>query len=436
MTVRLRFACDPKRAGQLDMVRLAILNWLFCRRQGGAFTVRVNCDEPVAVVPDSLRQMFRSLEWLGLESSEKPVFQSQGGHRYLAAAETLLAAGVAFQDPMAHGAVAFRATQHNTTLSDLVRGPVDRNDYAARDLLIIRADGTATPAFAEVVDDLESSITHVIRDESALPQTFVQVDIFRALGGPLPLYAHVPPLLDVTGQALNSVDQGGGSVEALRQNGYLAAAVLTYLATIGFRTTDVNEAISRQDLVDGFDLARLVQSPPKLDPGRLEWLNGEYVRTLSVDEFARGIRPLLAELGVIMPPVSTGYVGDVITLIRGCGRTFADLAAVAAPFFTDDYEYEPNAVKLHLQNAPNHNALRDVITRLASLSDFTAMHIDGALKQAALTCKLRPSMLAYAVRVASTGRTMGPELGPTLALLGRERLLARLGRAVEQYPPV
>lgn len=424
----MRFASAPRRATRLPALRLAILNWLYCRRLGGRFQIRVECDEPAAVQPSDVRDLFRCLDWLTLDATLAPEFQSANAARYVAAAEALLSSGAAYQDPMAKGAVAFRAVNRNTTLVDLVRGALDRSQFETRDLLILRADGTATAAFADIVDDLAAGVTHVIRDEAELALAFVQGDIARALGESPPLYAHVPTLLDVGGKELRMSDEDE-DVMSLRAQGYLPMAVLAYLGTIGRRTSDLGGSSSKAELAENFELSALLQAPPRLEPSRLEWLNGECLRGLPVDELARSLRMAMGSAGADLALASPSYTADVMHFIRGSGKTITDLSVVAAPFFSEAFTVDPTAAKLHLTQPIALGALDELADRLGRMDDFSVASIERALKQTALTRQLRPSMLAYSVRVAISGQLMGPDLAAMMVLLGLDRATTRLRRA-------
>ncbi len=294
LPVRVRFAPSPTGLLHIGGVRTALFNWLFARHAGGEFLLRIENTDTSREVEESVAQIQRSLRWLGLDWDGDVAFQLDRLERHQEAAQRLLAEGHAYED---EGAVRFRMPDEGATAwDDAIKGPIEVPNEKLEDLVILRSDGRPTYNFAASMDDADSGVTHVIRGEDHVSNTPKQIRILEALGRPLPVYAHVPNVFGADGRKL-SKRHGAVSVEEFRAAGYLAPALMNYLALLGWSYDDRTELMSRDELVERFTLERVGASPATFDYGKLEWMNGVYLRALAPEEYADALVSYLEDAG-------------------------------------------------------------------------------------------------------------------------------------------
>ena len=294
MPVRARFAPSPTGLLHIGGVRTALFNWLFARHQDGEFLLRIENTDTSREVEESVEQIQRSLSWLGLDWDGELEFQLDSRPRHEAAARQLLAEGHAYED---EGAVRFRMPDEGTTSwEDAIKGRIEYPNEKLEDLVLLRSDGRPTYNLAAALDDADSHITHVIRGEDHVSNTPKQIRILEALGREVPIYAHVPNVFGTDGKKL-SKRHGAVSVEEFRAQGYLAPALMNYLALLGWSYDDKTTIMSRDELVERFSLDRVGSSPAIFDYAKLDWMNGVYLRELPPSEFADVLVGYLGEEG-------------------------------------------------------------------------------------------------------------------------------------------
>ena len=416
MPVRVRFAPSPTGFLHIGGVRTALFNWLFARHEGGEFLLRVENTDETREVVESVAQIQASLRWLGLDWDGDLVFQLDRLERHREVARTLVAEGKAYED---EGAIRFRMPDEGTTSwEDAVRGRIEVPNEKLDDLVILRSDGRPTYNFAAPLDDADSAITHVIRGEDHVSNTPKQIRILEAIGAPLPVFAHVPNVFGTDGRKL-SKRHGAVSVEEFRSAGYLPETLMNYLALLGWSLDDRTEIISRDELVGAFTLGRVGTSPATFDYGKLEWMNGVYLRALEPAEYADRLVAYLRE---------TGFDGDEPTiraaapLVQEKIATLAEFPAFAGFLFG---RVEPDPALLD-GGAP---ILAAAAKALSTLEPFDPERIETALRELAEHLELKPRQAFQPIRAAVTGSNISPGLFESIALLGREETLARLTAA-------
>jgi glutamyl-tRNA synthetase len=442
MTVRTRFAPSPTGFLHIGGARTALFSRAYARRHGGTFVLRVEDTDTARSTRESVDAILESMTWLGLDWDEGPFFQMQRLERYKEAAERLIAAGHAYRDYMPKEAldalraeqtargekprydralgrkykgegpapVRFRTPQEGTVgWKDLVKGPIEFPNAELDDLVILRADGVPTYNFGVVVDDLDMDITHVIRGDDHVNNTPRQIHIFRALGGKLPEFAHVPMILGADGERL-SKRHGAVSVTQYRDEGYLPEALCNYLARLGWSHGD-DEVFSLGELEQWFDLGHVSHSPAKFDPEKLAWLNHEYMKRADDARLAALAAPFLGR-----EPAR-----EVVALLKERAGGVKALAGQAAMFYT-----EPGAQEVPAEAKPALAALRRELETLA----WERKALGAAVSAAARAHGLKMPQLAMPLRRVLTGREQTPSIDAVLEVLGREAVLARLERAL------
>jgi glutamyl-tRNA synthetase len=453
--VRTRFAPSPTGFLHIGGARTALFSWAYARRHGGTFVLRVEDTDLERSTRESVEAILDGLRWLGIDWDEGPIFQMQRLARYQEAAERLIAGGQAYYDYMprqeldalraaqqARGEkprydraigqryrgqgpapVRFKTPQEGTVgWNDLVKGPIEFANAELDDLVLLRADGVPTYNFGVVVDDLDMDITHVIRGDDHVNNTPRQIHIFNALGDKLPQFAHVPMILGADGERL-SKRHGAVSVTQYRDEGTLPEALLNYLARLGWSHGD-EEVFSARQLVEWFDLGHVARSPAQFNPEKLAWLNQQYLKGADDARLAALAAPELRRRGVQL--AAGPALEKVVRLLKERAASIPQLADEAMLFY--QVEVHPGTPDWD-QNV--EQALRTLKARLGAAAWQRAV-LGDALKEVAKASGLKMAQLAMPLRRLVTGRTQTPSIDAVLELLGRETVLQRLSRHLDE----
>ena len=468
--VRTRIAPSPTGFLHLGTARTALYSWAYARHFGGEFVLRIEDTDVARSTQDSVEQILASMAWLGLQHDEGPVYQMQRLQRYHAVAEQMIAAGTAYRcyctpqelDAMREAQRARGEKTHydgrwrpgiGKTLpmppadvkpvvrfanpsggvvswDDLVKGPISISNAEIDDLVILRPPADGAPAgadalgvptynFAVVVDDWDMAITHVFRGDEHINNTPWQINIFQALGAPLPLFGHCPIILGDDGQKL-SKRRGAVSVTAYRDAGYLPEAMLNYLARLGWSHGD-EELFSREQMVQWFDGTHLAKSPAQWDPAKLAWVNAHYIKLAPDERLATLLQQQLASRGVVAADLA--LLARASALFKDRCNTVVEVADWTEMLFVP---VQPLQAELdqHVTEATKP-ALRTLRDRLAAI-DWDKATIAAALKDTLAVHQVKMGQLAPAVRVLVCGRSQTPSIDAVLALFERRTVLARL----------
>ncbi len=462
MSVRTRFAPSPTGHLHIGGARVALFNYLFSRHHGGQYLLRIEDTDKERSTPAFTQGILDGLDWLGLPSDEPPVFQSARQARHAEVAEALLADGRAYRcfcsadelremreravaegrpprydgrwrdrdpaeaPPGVKPAIRLRAPQTGeTVVEDLVQGPVRVGNAELDDLIILRSDGVPTYLHAVVVDDHDMGITHVIRGDDHLTNTFRQVAIYRAMGWEPPRFAHLPLIHGPDGAKL-SKRHGAVAVLDYREQGMLPEAMCNYLLRLGWGHGDL-EIVGREEAVRLFDLDGVGQAASRMDQAKLLHLNGVWLR--QADD-ARLTDMVLARLRTHAGLDADGKADRVRLLMPGLkerAKTLLELADSAAFLLRDvPLPFEPKALALL---TPDAKAMLSALAGALAATDFSAPALDAALRSFAETAGRRLGLVAQPLRAALTGSTMSPGIDVTLAALGRDEALARIAHA-------
>jgi glutamyl-tRNA synthetase len=416
MAVRVRIAPSPTGLLHIGTARTALFNWLFARHEGGEFRLRIENTDTSREVAAAVDQIQDSLRWLGLDWDGTHTFQLDRMDDCRRVADRLVAEGKAYED---ESAIRFRMPDEGVTAwDDVVRGPVEFQNENLADLVIVRSDGRPTYNFASPLEDVWDGITHVIRGDDHVSNTPTQLNIIRAVGGEIPVYAHVPMIFGMDGKKL-SKRHGAQAVEEFRTAGYLPETMLNFLALLGWAPDGETTLMRRDELVERFLLERVSASPSQFDYQKLDWMNGVYLRELTTEEFAHRLLLWLGE---------NGYDWDAELVTRTAPLVQEKIARLSeypgfAGFFF--HEVEPDTADLD-GGTPMLDAAAHALT---SLEPFEAAAIEAALREAAERLELKPRQAFQPIRVAVTGSKVSPGLFESIELLGRETTLSRLHAA-------
>ena len=460
--VRTRFAPSPTGLLHIGGVRTALFSWLYARRHGGQYLLRIEDTDRERSTPEAVQVILDGFEWLGIEHDEGPYFQSQRFERYREVASQMISAGLAYrcyctpaeladmraqqtargEKPRYDGrcrdrkqpavdtphAVRFRQpTEGQVIVEDLVHGPVVFENSELDDLVILRSDRSPTYHFGVVIDDADMRITHVIRGDDHLNNTPRHINIFRALKLQAPHYGHIPMIAGPDGAKL-SKRHGAVSVLEYRQQGYLPDALLNYLVRLGWSHGD-KEVFSREEMIALFDLSSVQRSMARFDVEKLNWLNQHYIKTAPVALLVQGVREQLATSGNDLR-VDSEVLEPLVDAFRERSKTVREMAERLHVYLADDLTFEQKAAKKHLQ-PPADALLRQVRDGLAALPAWTDTSTQTVVEAVATAAGVGLGKVAQPLRVAVTGDTASPGIGVTLKLLGRPRTLTRIDRAID-----
>ena len=416
MPVRVRFAPSPTGYLHVGGARTALFNWLFARHEGGEFHLRIENTDTSREVAEAVGQIQETLRWLGLDLDGEVTFQLDRMERAQEVGRQLVAEGRAYED---EGAIRFRMPNEGVTVwEDVVLGRIEYPNEKLEDLVLVRSDGRPTYNFVSPLEDVLDGITHVIRAQDHVSNTPKQLQILKALGAELPVYAHVPLLNGADGRKL-SKRHGALTVEEFRAEGYIPEAFVNFLALLGWSYDDHTEIMSREELVERFTLERVGKSAAIFDYDKLRHLNGVYLRALPPDEYADRLVAYLREQGYEW---DEELVRKTAPLVQDKIATLAEFPAFAGFFFGT---VEPDPALL------DGAVLEPAEQSLADLEPFTAESIEQSLRVLAERLELKPRAAFQPIRVAVTGSKISPGLFESIELLGRERTLERIRRARE-----
>src|SRR5215218_8649835 len=441
--MRVRFAPSPTGALHIGGARTALYNWLLARGpRGGELVLRIEDTDRERSTPENVEQIFDALRWLGIDWDGEPVFQSQRAERHAEVVERLLAGGHAYRSTAGaedvkafkeandnrgfrgadegQGAVRLRVPDEGTTtVVDVVRGETAFENALQDDLVIARADGTPVYHLAVVVDDHDAGITHVVRGADHYSNTPKHVLIQQAMGIDTPIYAHLPLLHGPDGKKL-SKRHGAASVQVLRDRGYLPEAVRNYLALLGWGYDEETTFFTTEELQRLFSLERVSKNPAVFDEAKLRWMNGRYVRELPVDDLAARLESFTGRPGL----------REAVAVTQEKISTLDEFWPLARAFFEEPVD-DPAAREKFLAPEAGAAALTTAREALADVpAPWTTESVEPALRAAVERSGMKAKQVFQPLRVALTGSTVSPGIFETVALVGRERGLARIQAAL------
>jgi glutamyl-tRNA synthetase len=412
--IKVRMAPSPTGFLHIGSVRTFIFNWLFARQQGGECLLRIENTDTSREVAEAVDQIQDSLRWIGIDWDGPVHFQLDTAGRARELAHELVANGDAYEED---SAIRFRQPKEGTvSWVDAVRGEIEFRNELLPDLVIVRSDGRPTYNFVSPVDDMLDGITHVIRGDDHVSNTPSQINILRALGTDLPVYAHVPMINGADGRKL-SKRHGAIATEAFRDDGYLPQTMMNFLALLGWSYDDKTTIMSRHELIERFTLERVVASPATFDYQKLDWMNGVYLRELQPDEYAHFLCRWLDEQGNEWP---RDRVHATAPLVQEKIEKFSQYPDFVRFLFED---VEPPA-------GLDERMCTAAAERLATVEPWEASVIEQALRELADELGEKPRTAFQPIRLAITGSKVSPGLFESLELLGRDESLRRLSAAV------
>ncbi|MDK2896419.1 MAG: glutamyl-tRNA synthetase [Candidatus Atribacteria bacterium] len=481
---RVRFAPSPTGFLHLGGARTALFNWLFARKYGGTFVLRIEDTDLERSDQKSVEVILEGLKWLNLLWDEGPevggkygpYFQSKRLHLYPQFIQKLLVEGKAYycfcspeelaerrEKTIAQGkswrydrrclfmeqkekeqliaegkkrVVRFRIPEGVTSFVDLLRGEVSFANQELDDFIILRSDDMPTYNFACVIDDALMKISHVIRGDDHISNTPRQVLLYQALGFPLPAFAHIPMILGKDKTRL-SKRHGSPSVTYYRDQGYLPEAMMNYLARLGWASgEEEKEIFSEEELIERFDLSNVTKHAAVFDLDKLNWMNGVYIRQRDNASLSRILVEILQKRGKITPsevtPEMEGYCEQIVAIMKDRMKYLAQIVEEAAYFFEQEVQFDPEAFQKILMKEGTEEILSRCLEEFKEIDDFTAPRLEEVVRKQAENLGIKAAKLIHPLRVAVSGKRVGPGLFELLEVLGKKRVIERIGLALEE----
>lgn len=463
--VKTRFAPSPTGFLHVGGARTALFSWLYARHCNGEFVLRIEDTDRERSTQPAIDAILESMQWLNLNWDEGPYYQTKRFDRYKEVINELLEKGLAYkcycskerlekmrQEQMEKGlkprydghcrddhsehapdepyVIRFRNPDTGTVaFDDLVKGHIEFQNSELDDFIIQRSDGTPTYNFCVVVDDYDMGITHVIRGDDHVNNTPRQINLYKALDAKIPVFCHVAMILGDDGTKL-SKRHGAVSVMQYREDGYLPEALVNYLVRLGWSHGD-QEIFSRDEMIEWFDPAQISKSASSFNTKKLDWLNAHYMKTLPVEEVAKELVWHLNRIGVT--DLSQGPAPElVVKNYAERTHTLKEMAQKARCYYEDFTEYDPAGVKKWIKEG-SVDVLKASLEALRSLSSWDPQAIDEVLEALAKKLEIGMGKVGQPLRLAMTGTAMSPGIGDTMVLVGRERALNRIEKAIAHF---
>jgi glutamyl-tRNA synthetase len=459
--VRTRFAPSPTGDLHIGGARTALFNWLLARHSQGVFILRIEDTDVARSTQESIQVILDAMTWLGMDWDEGLFYQTQRISLYREAAEKLLKEGKAYRcyctpeeletkreaalkagmkpkyDRTCLGRKSFPSEKPSairflspeegkTVVEDLIQGRVEFDNTELDDLIILRSDGLPTYNFSVVVDDATMGITHVIRGNDHLNNTPRQIQIYQALGYPIPKFGHVPMILGPDKKKL-SKRHGAQSVMEYKKMGYLPQAVVNYLVRLGWSYGD-QEEFTREELIEKFSLEAVGRSAAAINPGKLDWLNSQYIKKIELEELVQRVRPFIEAKGY--SNIAPDLLRKAILSLRERVKTLVEMADLSEFYFCEEIVYDEKAAGKFL-NQEITPMLEQVVTSLSKESTLEKENVHRLIQQLAETRREPLVKIAQPIRVALTGRTVSPPIDEVIEVLGKGEVIRRLHKAIE-----
>lgn len=433
MSVRVRFAPSPTGYLHVGGARTALFNWLHARRQGGVFILRIEDTDQARNTEAATKAIFDGLAWLGIDWDEGPLkggdygpyFQSQRQSIYDAYFRKLEDSGRVYTEK--NGAARFKYSREAITIPDMVCGDIRFAPTEEPDMTIRRPDGSYIFHFVNVVDDIEMGMTHVIRGEDHISNTWKHIDLYHALGAQPPRFGHIPLLLNPDGTKMSKRDQGA-SVDGYMEAGFLPQAVFNYLCLLGWTPKEGGEKFLLSDALRHFDIADVHHSNARFDMAKCLWLNQQHLRDLDDAALVAHVRPWLEKAGIALNG-DEDFIARALNSVKEKVSLASEFPGWVHFYFTEAFPFEDEVMTKLKGNAQAPKLLPALKNGLAGLADWSEASLGEALPQIASQEGVKPGALMPLLRFSLSGQTRGPDVKVMMGVLGRDKVLGRLERA-------
>lgn len=429
--VRVRFAPSPTGFFHIGSARTALFNWLYARHAGGTFILRIEDTDHERDSDEFLQVIFNGLRWLGLNWDEGPevggpygpYFQSKRDDVYREHLEILRKNGRAYDK---EGAIFFKISDEPQMIRDAIHGDVVRKEE--KDFVIFRSNGTPVFHFVNVVDDITMKITHVIRGEDHLSNTSKHTELFRAFGAPEPIFAHIPLILKSQGSGKMSKRDSGALIEDYAKQHFVADAVRNYLCLLGWSPKHDREILPIDEIIALFDICNVNKNNARFDEKKMSHMNAEYLRALPFDDFYGRATQALKDSNVNFLANGEAYAMDVLRICQEKVCSLSEIPEFVKYFFTADFEYNRRDIEKLGKKCDMHARLGEFVDELSSVSTFNEESLERYVQSLCERHGTTSGEYIHSLRLALSGRSVGPGLYAMLRVFGREEVLRRIGR--------
>ena len=426
--VVVRFAPSPTGFLHLGSARTAMFNWLYARRTGGKFLLRIEDTDRTRSKEEYLEEILEDMKWMGLDWDGEPVHQSNRFDLYREKAEKILDEGKAYKEG---DAIIFKVEKGKTVeLDDLIHGKIIFNTDEIKDQVMIKSDGSPAYNFCCVVDDADLKITHIIRGDDHISNTPKQILFYEAMGITPPKFAHMPLMMGADGAKL-SKRHGGVSVEEYKKEGFFPEALANYLLLLGWSPGEDREIISLEEAVKIFDIADMKDVQAKFDVQKLKWINGEYIMARDIKELAPLIKAQLVASGIKEESIDEKKLTQLVELYKVRIKTLSEFIDLTDFFFSDNYSVDEKGERKYLGDSVIKENLKLYADRLEGLEDFSHENIEKICREISEERSLKAAQIIHPTRVAISGKTKGAGLFEIMEILGKEKVLERMKKAAE-----
>lgn len=426
--VVVRFAPSPTGFLHLGSARTAMFNWLYARRTGGKFLLRIEDTDRTRSKEEYLEEILEDMKWMGLDWDGEPVHQSNRFDLYREKAEKILDEGKAYKEG---DAIIFKVEKGKTVeLDDLIHGKIIFNTDEIKDQVMIKSDGSPAYNFCCVVDDADLKITHIIRGDDHISNTPKQILFYEAMGITPPKFAHMPLMMGADGAKL-SKRHGGVSVEEYKKEGFFPEALANYLLLLGWSPGEDREIISLEEAVKIFDIADMKDVQAKFDVQKLKWINGEYIMARDTKELAPLIKAQLVASGIKEESIDEKKLTQLVELYKVRIKTLSEFIDLTDFFFSDNYSVDEKGERKYLGDSVIKENLKLYADRLEGLEDFSHENIEKICREISEERSLKAAQIIHPTRVAISGKTKGAGLFEIMEILGKEKVLERMKKAAE-----
>lgn len=431
MKIITRFAPSPTGNVHIGNIRVAIYNWLFAKHNHGNFLLRIEDTDKDRSTDDAINNLFTTLQWLNLNYDEEPLYQSKQESKHVEVAEYLLSKGCAYKENKDNKGecIIFKMPNDDISFNDGIKGRLKKPIGDIDDFVLVRSNGKPVFHLANVVDDIEQKITHIIRGDDHIENTYKHIALYRALNADIPSFSHLPMIVNSQGKPFSKRD-GDAYVSDFKKRGYLPQAFVNYLVLLGWSPGNDQEIMSIDEMINMFTIERCQSSPAQFDEKKMKWMNGEYLSKISNESFNKEAFKIITSLH---SSASENLVKKVIALIRDRVKVFEDIEKLVNYFFVDNIEYDEKLIakkikKEGIKELFNYFTLE--ISKIDSIDEVSLKKIiDDYIKETGKTY----GEVMIPLRIAVSGASGGPDLIGVLSTLGKPTIIERINDVKQKY---
>jgi len=431
MKIRTRFAPSPTGNVHIGNIRVAIYNWLFAKHNHGRFLLRIEDTDKERSTPDAINNLFTTIKWLNLDYDEEPLYQSKQEFKHLEIAEYLLSKGYAYKENKDNRGecIIFKMPNNDISFNDEIKGKLKKTIQDIDDFVLVRSNGKPVFHLANVVDDIEQKITHVIRGDDHIENTFKHIALYQALNADIPSFSHLPMIVNSQGKPFSKRD-GDAYVSDFKKRGYLPQAFFNYLVLLGWSPGNDQEIMSVDEMINMFTISRCQSSPAQFDEKKMKWMNGEYLSKISNESFNKEAFNIITSL---YSSASENLVKKVIVLIRDRVKVFEDIEKLVNYFFVDNIEYDEKLIAKKIKKQGIKELFNYFTLEISEIDSINENSLKKIIDDYIQKTGKSYGEVMIPLRIAVSGASGGPDLIGVLSILGKSTIIERINNVKQKY---